>query len=74
VCLVHSEWNAQSPRFWSILMAAGLTSLASHDRDRCLPGQGRYRLGSFGDGDGEAEGLDLPDVVAQLALGVEAAW
>jgi hypothetical protein len=36
------------------------------------PGQGRYRSGGFGDGDGEAEGLDLPDVVAQLALGVEA--
>src|SRR5690348_1218188 len=29
-------------------------------------------LGGLGDGDGEAEGLDLPDVVAQLAVGVEA--
>jgi hypothetical protein len=26
----------------------------------------------LGDGDGEAEGLDLPDVVAELAVGVEA--
>jgi len=25
----------------------------------------------LGDGDGEAEGLDLPDVVLQLAVGVE---
>ena len=28
--------------------------------------------GSLGDGDGEAEGLDLLDVVAELAVGIEA--
>jgi hypothetical protein len=36
------------------------------------PSQGRYGLCGLGDGDGEAEGLDLPDMVAQLAVGVEA--
>jgi hypothetical protein len=36
------------------------------------PGQGRYWLRGLGEGDGEAEGLDLPDVVLQLAVGVEA--
>jgi hypothetical protein len=36
------------------------------------PGQGRYGLRGLGEGDGEAEGLDLPDVVLQLAVGVEA--
>jgi hypothetical protein len=29
-------------------------------------------MGSGGLGDGEAEGLDLPDVVTELAVGVEA--
>ena len=29
-------------------------------------------LGGGGDGDGETERLDLPDVVAQFAVGVEA--
>jgi hypothetical protein len=33
------------------------------------PSQGRYGLRGLGDGDGEAEGLDLPDVVLQLAGG-----
>src|SRR5215469_16226560 len=36
------------------------------------PGQKRYGLPGFGEGDGEAERLDLPDVVAELAVGVGA--
>src|SRR5262245_15102310 len=34
------------------------------------PGQERYGLPGLGEGDGEAERLDLPDVVAELAVGV----
>ena len=33
------------------------------------PGQQRYGLSGLGEGDGEAEHLDLPDVVAELAVG-----
>jgi hypothetical protein len=36
------------------------------------PVQERYGLSGFGEGDGEAEGLDLPDVVAELAVGIGA--
>ena len=36
------------------------------------PGQGGIRLGGPGEGDGEAERLDLPEVVAELALGIGA--
>ena len=36
------------------------------------PGQGRYGLRGFGDGDSEAEGLDLPDVVLDLAVDIDA--
>ena len=35
-------------------------------------GQGRYGLPGLGEGDGETERLDLPDVVAELAVGVGA--
>jgi len=35
------------------------------------PGQGRYGLRGLSDGDLEAEGLDLLDVVADLAVGVD---
>jgi len=34
------------------------------------PGQGRYGLRGLGQGDLEGEGLDLADVVAELAVGV----
>jgi hypothetical protein len=34
------------------------------------PGQGRYGLRDLGQGDGEAERLDLPNVVAELAVGL----
>ena len=36
------------------------------------PGQERYGLAGLGEGDGEAERLDLPDVVAELAVGIGA--
>ena len=36
------------------------------------PGQERYGLSGLGEGDGEAERLDLPDVVAELAVGIGA--
>jgi hypothetical protein len=36
------------------------------------PGQERCWLSGFGEGDGEAERLDLPDVVAELAVGIGA--
>jgi hypothetical protein len=36
------------------------------------PGQGRYGLRGLGQGDLEAEGLDLADVVTELTAGVEA--
>ena len=35
-------------------------------------GQGRYGLSGFGEGDGEAECLDLPDVAAELAVDIGA--
>ena len=36
------------------------------------PGRERYGLSGLGEGDGEAERLDLPDVVAELAVGLGA--
>jgi hypothetical protein len=36
------------------------------------PGHERYGLSGLGEGDGEAERLDLPDVVAELAVGIGA--
>ena len=37
------------------------------------PGQERCGLSGFGEGDGEAERLDLPGV-AELAVGIGGAW
>lgn len=38
------------------------------------PGRRRYGLPGLGQGDGEAEALDLPEVVAERAVDIEAGY